>query len=108
MSNNLDAATPAHADGAFRSSSSGVEAFHQDTHPMSTLHDTEITPSSKVTVGLLWTLLIGGLAVTGFFWSKFDALDDRFVTKELFNARMSALEKQIDRLETTIARQAPR
>lgn len=70
--------------------------------------DSTITGNSRVTVGLLWTLLVGGLLVTVFFWSKFDALDDRFVTKDLFNARMAALEKQIDRLEGTVARQAPR
>lgn len=71
-------------------------------------HEQTISPSSRVTVGLLWTLLVGGLLVTVFFWGKFDALDDRFVTKELFNARMGALEKQIDHLEATIARQGPR
>lgn len=83
------------------------DASHPENAPMDQQHeqaDSTITASSRVTVGLLWTLLVGGLVVTVFFWGKFDALDDRFVTKELFNARMASLEKQIDRLEAALER----
>lgn len=70
--------------------------------------DDTITPASRVTLGLLWTILTGIVMVTVFLWSRFDGLDERFVTRELFNARMASLEKQIDRLEATVARQATR
>lgn len=103
MSTHLDAVDAAPTKG--ESSPSHVEVVSCERDTMEHSHDDTISPTSRVTIGLLWTILIGMLAVTVFVWNRFDALDERFVTKELFNARMSALEKQIERLEKAIDKQ---
>ena len=81
--------------------------------------DTSLAPTSRVTLGLLWSIL--AVATTGilFLWARFDSLDDKFVTREVFNERTMSIEKRIDdrtdslqkqieRLEAAIERQSKR
>lgn len=71
-------------------------------------HEETITPSSRVTLGLLWAIL-GALAlIMLFFWNRFDGLDDRFVTQKLFDERTTAIEKRIDERTATLQKQIER
>ena len=81
--------------------------------------DTSLAPTSRVTLGLLWSILAATVGVLLFAWTRFDGLDDKFVTREVFNERTMSIEKRIDdrtdslqkqieRLEAAIERQSKR
>lgn len=71
-------------------------------------HDEAITPTSRVTLGLLWTIAVGMLAVTVFLWKQFDDLDEKFVTNTVFEERSRSIELRIDERTKTLQRQIER